>query len=229
MLNENVDDYKPLPTTKFLFLKLKPYLDRINNIHALEKSLYSDYLGLAGRVDCIAEYEGELAIIDFKRHQKRLNPKSGLKTTSSKVSFYACMYYEMTGIPVQKLITIMVAENGECFVYEKRNKDYYIKLLTSTSGSSSLITQKTKPMQNNTEDVNNLIKEKFLCQSKFAQDIEYLVMTSKINYIEAIVTYCEENGIEFESVSKLISKPLKEKLKHEATQLNFSKKQVALS
>jgi hypothetical protein len=49
-------------------------------------------------------------------------------------------------------------------------------------------------------------------------------MTSKINYIEAIVTYCEENGIEFESVSKLISKPLKEKLKHEATQLNFLKK-----
>ena len=96
--------------------------------------------------------------------------------------------------------------------------------LPSTSGSSSLITQKTKPMQNNTEDVNNLIKEKFLCQSKFAQDIEYLVMTSKINYIEAIVTYCEENGIEFESVSKLISKPLKEKLKHEATQLNFLKK-----
>ena len=68
------------------------------------------------------------------------------------------------------------------------------------------------------------IKEKFLCQSKFAQDIEYLVATSKINYIEAIVTYCEENGIEFESVSKLISKPLKEKLKCEATQLNFLKK-----
>ena len=97
-----------------------------------------------------------------------------------------------------------------------------LNFLPSTSESSSLITQ--KPMQNNTEDVNNLIKEKFLCQSKFAQDIEYLVMTSKINYIEAIVTYCEENGIEFESVSKLISKPLKEKLKSEATQLNFLKK-----
>lgn len=79
-------------------------------------------------------------------------------------------------------------------------------------------------MQNSTEDVNNLIKEKFLCQSKFAQDIESLVINSKINYIDAIVFYCEENGIEFESVGKLISKPLKEKLKHEATQLNFLKK-----
>jgi hypothetical protein len=79
-------------------------------------------------------------------------------------------------------------------------------------------------MPNTTEDVNYLIKEKFLCQAKFAQDIENLVITSKINYIEAIVTYCEENSIEFESVSKLIPKPLKEKLKSEATQLNFLKK-----
>jgi hypothetical protein len=79
-------------------------------------------------------------------------------------------------------------------------------------------------MPNTTEDVNYLIKEKFLCQAKFAQDIENLVVTSKINYIEAIVTYCEENSIEFESVSKLIPKPLKEKLKSEATQLNFLKK-----
>ena len=79
MLNENVDDYKPLPTTKFLFLKsFKPYLDRINNIHALEKSLYSDYLGLAGRVDCIAEYEGELAIIDFKT-SKKIKPEKWIE------------------------------------------------------------------------------------------------------------------------------------------------------
>jgi hypothetical protein len=79
-------------------------------------------------------------------------------------------------------------------------------------------------MQNKTEDVTLLIKEKFLCQAKFAQDIENLVMNSKINYIEAICNYCEENGIEFESVSKLLSKPLKEKLKSEATHLNFLKK-----
>ena len=129
MLNENVDDYNPLPTTKFLFLKAKPYLDRINNIHALEKSLYSDYLGLAGRVDCIAEYEGELAIIDFKT-SKKIKPEKWIENYFVQEVAYACMYYEMTGIPVQKLITIMVAENGECFVYEKRNKDYYIKLLT---------------------------------------------------------------------------------------------------
>ena len=97
-----------------------------------------------------------------------------------------------------------------------------LNFLPNTLENTSIIKQ--EPMQNTTEEVNSLIKEKFLCQSKFAQDIEYLVMTSKINYIEAICTYCEENGIEFESVSKLISKPLKEKLRSEATQLNFLKK-----
>tara|TARA_B100002019_G_scaffold3306_1_gene2726 strand:+ start:1892 stop:2146 length:255 start_codon:yes stop_codon:yes gene_type:complete len=74
------------------------------------------------------------------------------------------------------------------------------------------------------KEVNDLLKEKFLCQGKFSQDIENLVLNSELNYIEAIVSYCEENNIELDSVSKLISKPLKEKLKSEAMDLNFLKK-----
>jgi|TARA_B100000035_G_scaffold50543_1_gene39128 hypothetical protein len=74
------------------------------------------------------------------------------------------------------------------------------------------------------KEVNDLLKEKFLCQGKFSQDIEQLVLNSELNYIEAIVSYCEENNIELDSVSKLISKPLKEKLKSEAMELNFLKK-----
>jgi len=76
-------------------------------------------------------------------------------------------------------------------------------------------------MENQVED---LIKEKFLCQAKFAQEIESLVKKNGFNYIDAILTFCEENKIEMESVSKLISKPLKEKLKYDAIQLNFLKK-----
>ena len=72
--------------------------------------------------------------------------------------------------------------------------------------------------------VDDLIKEKFLCQAKFAQEIESLVKTYNFNYIDAILTFCEENKIEMESVSKLISKPLKEKLKCDAIELNFMKK-----
>ena len=129
MNNGDIKDLKILPFIKFLFLQSKKNLDRINNIHALEKSLYSDYLGLAGRVDCIAEYDGELAVIDFKT-SKKIKPEEWIENYFVQETAYACMYYEMTGIPVKKLITIMVAENGECKVYEKRNKGDYIKLLT---------------------------------------------------------------------------------------------------
>ena len=85
----------------------------------------------------------------------------------------------------------------------------------------NLSSTKQNPMENKVDD---LIKEKFLCQAKFAQEIESLVKTYNFNYIDAILTFCEENKIEMESVSKLISKPLKEKLKYDAIQLNFLKK-----
>jgi genome maintenance exonuclease 1 len=63
---KNEDLPKVQPLSDFLFKIAKPELNKINNIHALEKSLYSKVLGIAGTVDCIAEYNGELAIIDFK-------------------------------------------------------------------------------------------------------------------------------------------------------------------
>ncbi len=74
------------------------------------------------------------------------------------------------------------------------------------------------------KDVDVLLKEKFLCQNKFTSDIEQLVLNSDLNYIEAIISYCEDKNIEFESVSKLITKPLKEKLKAQATELNYLKR-----
>lgn len=70
-----------------------------------------------------------------------------------------------------------------------------------------------------------VLKKNFLCQDKFSNDIEMLVKDNdSMNYIEAICHYCEENSIEIESVSKLISKPLKEKLKGNASELNYLKK-----
>ncbi len=74
-------------------------------------------------------------------------------------------------------------------------------------------------------DLDKALKEKFLCQNKFTKDIEDLVKNTKgLNYIDAIVHYCDENSIEVDSVSKLISKPLKEKIKAQATELNFLKR-----
>ena len=76
--------------------------------------------------------------------------------------------------------------------------------------------------------MNNELKEefnkKFLTSEKFCQEIESLVLKEKINYIDAIVLFCDTNGIEVDSVSKLITKPLKEKLKWDAIRLNYIKK-----
>jgi hypothetical protein len=116
------------PTSKFMFYHAKPYLDKINNIHAIERTLYSEYFGLAGRVDCIAEYEGELAIIDFKTSGK-IKPEKWLENYFVQETAYACMYYELTQIPIKKLITLMVTPDGEVKIFDKRNKKDYIKLL----------------------------------------------------------------------------------------------------
>lgn len=82
-------------------------------------------------------------------------------------------------------------------------------------------------MDNSKEDSGKLeqaIKSKFLTPAKFALEIEKIVAEEKVNYIDAIISYCEYNNLEIESVTKLISKPLKERLKWDAIRLNFIKK-----
>jgi len=74
------------------------------------------------------------------------------------------------------------------------------------------------------DQVTKVLEEKFLCSDKFSQKIETIVRDCGTTYIDAILQFCEENGVEIETIPKLISKPLKEKLKFEATQLNFLKK-----
>ncbi len=74
------------------------------------------------------------------------------------------------------------------------------------------------------KEIDKAINEKFISKDKFAEEIEQLVLKTNMNYIDAIVDYCENNGIEIESVSKLISKPLKDKIKCEAMELNYLKK-----
>lgn len=73
-------------------------------------------------------------------------------------------------------------------------------------------------------ELNQILKSKFLTPDKFSLDIERYVRDNNCNYIEGIVQYCEENEIEIETVVKLISKPLKEKLKHNASELNYLKR-----
>tara|TARA_R100000900_G_scaffold109182_1_gene84820 strand:+ start:210 stop:467 length:258 start_codon:yes stop_codon:yes gene_type:complete len=74
-------------------------------------------------------------------------------------------------------------------------------------------------------ELEKVLEKKFFCPSRFAQEIETLVQVNKnMNYIDAIVHFCEQNSIDLESVPKLIPKPLKEKIKYEAQELNFLKR-----
>jgi genome maintenance exonuclease 1 len=125
--NEELPEVQPI--SDFLFKIAKSDLNRINNIYALEGSLYSKQLGIAGTVDCIAEYDGELAIIDFKT-SKKPKPREWIEHYFVQCMAYGCMLYELTGISVKKLVIIMACENGECVVYEERDKSKYIKLLS---------------------------------------------------------------------------------------------------
>ena len=125
--NEELPEVPPI--SDFLFKIAKGKLNKIDNIHALEGSLYSKELGIAGTVDCIAEYDGELAIIDFKT-SKKPKPRNWVEHYFVQCMAYGCMLYELTGISVKKLVIIMACENGECVIYEERDKEKYIKLLS---------------------------------------------------------------------------------------------------
>ena len=117
-----------LPLSQFLFKQAKPDLNRIDNILCQETALYSTELGIAGSVDCIAEFDGELAIIDFKTSAKP-KPRKWIEDYFVQCAAYACMLYEMKGIIIKKFVIIMTCENGEVEVYEEYDKSKYIKLL----------------------------------------------------------------------------------------------------
>ena len=126
--NEPVETYKDKILAFNLFQVSKPILDRISNIHALETSLYSDYLGVAGRVDCIAEFDGELAVIDFKTSDKEKR-EDWIENYFVQETAYAVMFYERTGIQPVKIVTIIATEEGHCQVFQKYDLNRYFVLL----------------------------------------------------------------------------------------------------
>ena len=117
---------KPLPTT--LFNIAKSTLDRIGKIYALETPLYSDVLGIAGRVDCIAEFDNELAVIDFKSSTKE-KKEEWIENYFVQETAYAAMFFERTGIKPVKIVTIIATEEVFCQVFVKKNLKYYYELL----------------------------------------------------------------------------------------------------
>ena len=113
-----------------LFTQMRDTLRNINNIKCLEASLYSDTLKVAGQVDCIAEYKGNSSVIDFKTSSKERddawNENYYIQTCA-----YAEMFYERTGQTVDKLVILVVTQDGTVQEFIK-DKKYYDKLLDSS-------------------------------------------------------------------------------------------------
>jgi genome maintenance exonuclease 1 len=110
-----------------LFEIAKPEIDKIDNIRALEVPLYSHHLRLAGRVDCVAEYDGKLSIIDFKTARKE-KEEDHVQHYFMQASAYAIMFEELTKIPITNLVLIIAVEDGFMQIM-KGKRDMYVEQL----------------------------------------------------------------------------------------------------
>lgn len=102
-----------------LFRLMKPKIDKISNIHAIELPLWSNIIGLAGRVDCIGEYERELSVIDFKGSTKP-KLKEDIENYFTQATAYALMWQDLTGEKCNKIRIIMASERGTCQLFEEK-------------------------------------------------------------------------------------------------------------
>jgi len=123
------EDYlRGLPTNPAIFdadifKSITPHLNDINNIHALESPLYSHHLEVAGTVDCVAEYKGKLAVIDFKTSSK-IKDREWIHSYFMQTAAYSVMFEEMTGIPIGRLVIIIGVDNEEPQVFQERRDDW---------------------------------------------------------------------------------------------------------
>ena len=138
-----IEKYKDSPLPTVMFYQSVDTLNRINNIYLQEAALYSKHLELAGRVDCIAEFDGELSIIDFKTSA---TPKREeyLYDYFVQETAYACMLQELYDVSVKKIVTIVACENGETQVKVlPPKKEYFITLMGYISEYQERYGQKT--------------------------------------------------------------------------------------
>jgi genome maintenance exonuclease 1 len=120
LLNENVSVNM---FDQEMWNSVKPHLSDINNIYALESSLYSNHLEVAGTVDCIAEYKGKLSVIDFKT-SRRVKTRDDIHDYFIQCSAYAVAFEEMTGNPVSRLVVIMGVDNEQPLIFQERRDDW---------------------------------------------------------------------------------------------------------
>lgn len=123
---DNKEDYlkKHMPSNIHMFNTMRPILDKkINNVWFQEVFLYSDELQTAGQVDCIAEFENELSIIDFKT-SRRVKRADDIIGYFIQVSFYAKAFEERTGIPIRKGVVLIGVDDSEPQIFTIDTNEY---------------------------------------------------------------------------------------------------------
>ena len=106
-----------------MWRSFQPLLDRIDNVHALETPLYSDHLRVAGTVDCIAEFDGKLSVIDFKT-SKRKKSLQEIANYFMQCSAYAVAFEERTQIPISNLIILMAVDDEDPIIFSQKRDEY---------------------------------------------------------------------------------------------------------
>ena len=122
--NEDINLHSVTPNIKDLFFQLKPELDKLDNIVVLEGVLWSERIGLAGRVDCIAEYDGTLNIIDFKGSTRK-KKRSHIGNYLLQATAYALMWQDMTDNEITDFKIMVGCEDCcICQIFEGKVLDY---------------------------------------------------------------------------------------------------------
>lgn len=123
--NEKIDLRREFPVPAQLFSQVRPYLSaHVNNVRGIECSLYSDYLKIAGTADLVAEWDGKLAIIDYKSSNKN-KEADWIVDYWIQTSIYAIAWEERTGIPINKLVVLMgVEQSTKPLLFEDTRKNW---------------------------------------------------------------------------------------------------------
>jgi genome maintenance exonuclease 1 len=127
----NEKDWKKgaMPANLFTFNTIKPLLDkRLNNVWIQEAPLYSERLSVAGRVDCIAEWDGVLSIIDYKT-SKRPKKREYVESYFIQEAAYAAMFLERTGVPIKQIVTVIAVDDNEPQVYIEKAIEHLPKFI----------------------------------------------------------------------------------------------------